>query len=267
MLVGLHSVNANGLPPMPISIDNKLPCVDLKLGYGSTRTPSLRALVDSGAAMNSGNLSYHREAMSRYPDIVAEYLECGPGTKYDLVKLKVAATQSDTEGKFDDGTLSAIIHYKTPYFINSHRLTLSFALGKTLSLRTILGIPSLEAMHGVLDLCGKTLSLKRLGITLPLVMTEPCPCFSATDNVTLQSGSLLTASTPIDDRYVVANGDVSKFLTYPSQSDALVVTDSWKNNNFSRSVTNSTNTNCVCDLLHTVLSQQHPLICIHFVCN
>ena len=87
--------------------------------------------------------------MSRYPDIVAEYLECGPGTKYDLVKLKVAVTQSDAEGKLDDGTLSAIIRYKTPYFINSHRLTLSFALGKTLSLRTILGISSLEAMHGM----------------------------------------------------------------------------------------------------------------------
>ena len=35
MLVGIHSVNANRLPPMPISIDNKLPCVDFKLGYGS----------------------------------------------------------------------------------------------------------------------------------------------------------------------------------------------------------------------------------------
>ena len=30
--------------------------------------------------------------MSRFPDIVAEYIECGPGTKYDLVQLKVAVT-------------------------------------------------------------------------------------------------------------------------------------------------------------------------------
>ena len=127
---------------------------------------------------------------------MAEYLECGPGTKYDLVKLKVAVTQSDAEGKLDDGTLSTIIRYKTPYFINSHRFILSFSLGKTLSLCTILGIPSLEVMHGVLDLCGKILSIKRLGITLPLVMTEPCLCFPTTEDVNLHSGSLLTASAP-----------------------------------------------------------------------
>ena len=200
--------------------------------------------------MNSGNLSYHCGVMSWFPDIVAEYLECGPGTKNDLVKLKVAVTQSDAEGKVDDGTLSTIIRYKTPYFINSHRFILSFSLGKTLSLCTILGIPSLEVMHGVLDLCGKTLSIKRLGITLPLVMTEPCLCFPTTDDVNLQSGSLLTASTPPDDHYIVANGDASKFLTYPSQSDALVVTDSWENNIFSRSVTNSTNKNSMWPIAH-----------------
>ena len=123
-------------------------------------------------------------------------MECGPGTKYDLVKLKIAVTQSDAEGKLDDGPLSTIIRYKTPYFINSHRFILSFSLGKTLSLCTILGIPSLEVMYGGLDLCGKTLGIKRLGITLPLVMTEPCLCFPTTEDVNLHSGSLLTASAP-----------------------------------------------------------------------
>ena len=33
----------------------------------------LRMLVDSGAAMNSGNKNYHRQIMSQFPDIVTEY--------------------------------------------------------------------------------------------------------------------------------------------------------------------------------------------------
>ena len=59
--------------------------------------------------MNNKNLNYHRTVMSRLPDIVAEYIECGPGTKYDLVQLKVAVTQSGADEEFDDGTLPAII--------------------------------------------------------------------------------------------------------------------------------------------------------------
>ena len=82
--------------------------------------------------------------MSQFPDIVAEYIECGLGTKYDLVQLKVDVTQSVAEDNFDDGTLSTIIRYKTPYFINSQCLILYFALGNSLSLRIILITPSLE---------------------------------------------------------------------------------------------------------------------------
>ena len=49
--------------------------------------------------------------MSQFPDIVAE--------KYDLVQLKVTVTQAAAESNFTNGTLSAIITYKTPYFVNS----------------------------------------------------------------------------------------------------------------------------------------------------
>ena len=242
MLVGLDNFNAKGITPMPISNTNNLPCVDFQLGTCTRKTPCLRVLVDSRAAMNSGNLDYHRTVMSRSPDILAEYIDCEPGTKYDMVQLKVTVTQSGAEEKFDDGTLSAIIRYKTPYFINSHCLILSFALGKSLSLRTILGTPSLEVMHGVLDLSDRTLALKRLGITLPLLMTEPCPCFLPTTNDDLQTGSLLTQSkSSHDTRSDLAKGDASKFLTHPSHSSNLVVTDSWENNTLSRSVSQSRN--------------------------
>ena len=104
---------------MPISINNRLPCVDFQVGIGVHHSLSLRMLVDSGAAMNTGHLKYHRFIMAQFSDIIEEYIECGPGTKYDLVKLKVAVTQSAAVDKFNDGTLSTIIRYKTPYVCNS----------------------------------------------------------------------------------------------------------------------------------------------------
>ena len=85
---------------MPINIDNNLPCVDFALGHESSgNSIYLRMLVDSGAAMNSGNEAYHSQIMSQFLEI----------TKYDLVQLKVAATQSATEVDFTNGTLSVII--------------------------------------------------------------------------------------------------------------------------------------------------------------
>ena len=65
----------------------------------------MRMFVDSGAAMNSGNKRYHQQAMHRYPDMVAEYLECGPGTKFDIIRLRVAIDSASVM----DGSISAII--------------------------------------------------------------------------------------------------------------------------------------------------------------
>ena len=126
--------------PMPIQTNNNLPCIDFCLGMTESKELRMWMLVDSGAAMNSGNKNYHRQAMHRYPDMVAEYLKCGPGIKFDLVRLRVAVDSASVM----DGYLSAIIRYKTPYFISSRPLLLSFALGDSLSLNTILGTLALE---------------------------------------------------------------------------------------------------------------------------
>ena len=47
-------------------------------------------LVDTGATMNTEYLGYHKRGMSQCPSMVAEYLECGAYTEYNLVHLLVA---------------------------------------------------------------------------------------------------------------------------------------------------------------------------------
>ena len=80
--------------------------------------PYLHMLIYSGEAINSCNKDYHRHVVATFPYLVTEYLECEPGINYDLVQLKVVVTLSTTDGQFEDGTLSTIIRYKTPYLFN-----------------------------------------------------------------------------------------------------------------------------------------------------
>ena len=129
----------------------------------------MRILVDSGTATNSGNKNYHRQAMHHYPNMVAECLECGPGTKFDLVRLRVAVDSASVM----DGSLSAIIRYKTPYFISSRPLLLSFALRDSLSLNTILGTPALEQLWGILNLGDRSLTLQSIDKVFPLIIQDP----------------------------------------------------------------------------------------------
>ena len=209
MLARVHNVKVTGGTPMPISINNNLLCVDFRVGNGAHHSLSLCMLVDSGTAMNTDHLAYHRSVMTQFPGIDEEYIECEPGTKDDLVQLKVAVTQSTVADQFNNCTLSAIIHYKTPYCCDSQHLILSFTLGDSLSLRTILGTPALEAMHSVLDLSDKKLVLKRLNVTLPLVMIEPSPALQPPTKKQLQSGSPISASGNSSEIIVMATGDGS----------------------------------------------------------
>ena len=129
----------------------------------------MRMLADSDAAMNSDNKRYHQQAMHRYPDMVTEYLEYGPGTKFDLVQLRVAVDSASVM----DGSLSAIIRYKTQYFISSRPLLLSFAIGDSLSLNIILGTPALEQLRDFFNLGDRSLTFQSIDKVFSLIIQDP----------------------------------------------------------------------------------------------
>ena len=58
---------------MPIGINNSLPSVSLILGTLADEKNKIRMLVDTGAAMNTGNLRFHMWVMSQCPDIVDDF--------------------------------------------------------------------------------------------------------------------------------------------------------------------------------------------------
>jgi len=74
-----------------------------------------------------------------------------------------------------------------------------------------------------------------------LVMTEPCSGLAPLGDNAFQSGVTTPSLHDSVALHTLSHSSNTKFLTHPSHSDNLVVTDSWENNTFSRSVSSSDN--------------------------
>ena len=131
-------------------------------------------LVDTGTAMNAGNLKYHLWVMSQCPDIVEEFLQCSKDTDYDVVHLLAALDLSGVSTTDDHCQMTAVIRYKTPYIVTRKGpFILSFALGNDVSLRCVLGLPTLLAMGTSIGLASGLLSCTELNREFPLDLQPP----------------------------------------------------------------------------------------------
>ena len=79
----------------------------------------MRMLLDTGSAMNSGNLNYHLWVMSQCPEMVSEFIQCEANTGYDVVQLMAALDLNTTKQPLDNGKMTALIRYRTPYLVNN----------------------------------------------------------------------------------------------------------------------------------------------------
>ena len=98
----------------------------------------MRMLLDTGAAMNSSNLTYHLWVMSQYSEMVGKFIQCGYGTEYNVVQLLATLDLNSSHQPLDHGSMIAVIRYRTPYFIKKRDpLFIYFAIGNNISLRCV----------------------------------------------------------------------------------------------------------------------------------
>ena len=134
----------------------------------------MRMLLDTGAAMNTGSLTYHLWVMSQCPEMVAEIIQCGDGTGYDVVQLLAALDLDSSRQLLDHGKMTAVIRYKTPYFFNkSEPFFISFALDNDVSLWCVLGLPTLLALGELINLVKGEFICSEIGQTFPLTLDPP----------------------------------------------------------------------------------------------
>ena len=160
--------------PMPIPINKSLPSVCLHLGSVEDEENKMRMLLDTRAAINSGNLTYHHWVMSQCPEMVGEFIQCGDGTGYNVFQLLVALDLDSSHQPLDYGKMTAVIRYRTPYFINNRDpLFIYFALGNDVSLRCVLGLPTCLALGGLINLVKGEFICSEIGRTIPLTLDPP----------------------------------------------------------------------------------------------
>ena len=131
-------------------------------------------LVDISATMNTGNKDHHTQVMSQCPNMVAEYIECGTNTEYEVVQLLTALDLKETHQPVNHGSMTAVIRYRIPYFVNNtSSLSLLFALDNDVELRSILGTHFLLAMGAVFDLVQDQFKCSELNKEFNLKLDPP----------------------------------------------------------------------------------------------
>ena len=93
---------------MPISSQNELPHLDFQIGK-ATDSLTLSSLHDSGAAINTGYLEYHKMMKRECPEAVDSYEEFNGSNFFEPIKLMGAITDPAVYEKERHGVLSAVI--------------------------------------------------------------------------------------------------------------------------------------------------------------
>jgi len=178
--------------PMPINVDNNLPHVLFQLCQAiakdcKTTTDKvifeLLCMVDSGASLSTGQTDVHEALMAAFPSMVKEYVKCDGDHPFQALCLHGILKESDHSSKcsFDtvNNRLDSVVTYWTKYrdSTNHNQVAISFALGKNVSVPTIIGCPTIRALECVLDFGAKLphMLCARLDVTFPLIFQAIVP--------------------------------------------------------------------------------------------
>lgn len=175
-------------PPMPLDVDNGLPGIELWFGTSSENECCFICHMDTCAAMNTGNLTVHKWVMTTYPELVAEYIQFDDQHPFEPLQLHCAVEDlASTESMH--GKLTAIVRYWMRYELNGKKVLLSFGLGDSVAVNSIVGIPTIKSWKSVFDFGSDTLVAKSLNREFPLIYEAtkhglpPGVNFSSTDFV------------------------------------------------------------------------------------
>ena len=141
-----YNIRDKNIRRMPITSRNELPHIRFPIGNANS-DGSLHNLFDTGAALNTGLLSYHQSLKKIRPELIHSYEEFNGTNPFDPIKLCGALKDTSDYSTATHGILSAVIRYKTPFVINGKKITISYALGKDVAVNSILGIPTITELQ------------------------------------------------------------------------------------------------------------------------
>jgi hypothetical protein len=155
--------------PMPVKVNNRLPMVF----FETEGSVELGGLADTCGSVTSGNEEFHLWFMKKYPASVHS-IERWDKDNFSPLKLAGAITDPADYDSSKHGLLTTVVSYWTTYKEkDGSRVCIKVALGPDVSVNTLFGLPTLQAMDAVMDLNNKTIYCRAIQTTLPLEFYAP----------------------------------------------------------------------------------------------
>jgi len=168
MVITHHPVS----PPMPLDVDNGLPGIKLWFGSASVNDIGFICHMDTCTAMNTGNLRVHQWLTTKHPHIVAKYIQYDDIHPFEPLQLHCTVNDlAKTEPMH--GKLTAIVRYWLRHNQNGKQVVLSFGLGTSAEVNSIVCIPTIKAWNIVFDFYSNKLIAKGINTTFPFISTFP----------------------------------------------------------------------------------------------
>jgi hypothetical protein len=151
-----------------LSISQQMPHIRIKVGWNNDA--SLFAMIDTGAGLSLGRLSYHADIFKKRPHLVSSfvYLKDDP----DMPEFDIGGV--DQYG--NTTRVTAVIVYITPFRVNGSSVTLSIGLSASASTNTIIGLPFLRAAEAALIMSPRddeSMVAQKLGVTFKIEYAVP----------------------------------------------------------------------------------------------
>jgi hypothetical protein len=207
---------------LPIAVDSNLPHCNLALGtvqttvtMGDSRSPAefeelgiaISTLFDTGSAINIGKMEFHLSLAKRFPSAVKALIWAKD--EYSAIVLSGIIGVGDGNGQSLTPTalLQAVIIYILPYLtVDGYQTTIAFALGKEVSVNSIIGMPFIRSAKLSLDMNDEV-------IQSGVLATEPFPVtFKRTTN-SLPDFSSLEKATGTKSVVTVVRTTIPSFET------------------------------------------------------
>jgi hypothetical protein len=144
----LTSIDAPPHRTLPIEIHSNFPHIILQLGatLGGPDSPSFRAVIDTAAALTTGNLHFFAKIAKAFPHMVAAIYA---PKDYAPITLSGIVEQN---GESITTKLLVAFKFKLPYFTkDGNATTFMVAAGPNITVNTILGLPFIKQSKMIVD--------------------------------------------------------------------------------------------------------------------
>lgn len=143
-----------------------MPHINIPIGK-STRAATLCCMVDSGAGLSLGRLSYHKSIYKRHPELVHMWLDLKDSTNMEEFTI------GGIDSKGVPTKVTSMISYLTPFTINGQSVHIQFALAEDVASNAIVGLPFLRSTNSSVLFEHDTMVAQKLGHTFKVFYQVP----------------------------------------------------------------------------------------------